>query len=109
MPKRPRQAHVPSQVRRRKSRRDVAAAFESPGVFTPAEPAVPLSRSPVAAVPLGELQAGRRLAEARAGVVRQTGQLPTFEHAYLVRELRQIGITSTVLLGLILILTILLR
>jgi hypothetical protein len=37
------------------------------------------------------------------------GQLPTFEHAYLVRELRTIGLISTTLLGVIILLTFLLR
>ena len=55
----------------------------------------------------------RRLQVARAardGVVRANpGQLPTFERAFIVRELRQIAMTSTALLGLIIVLTILLR
>jgi hypothetical protein len=37
------------------------------------------------------------------------GQLPTFERAYLMRELRQIGVISTSLLGLIIALTLILR
>jgi hypothetical protein len=37
------------------------------------------------------------------------GQLPTFEHAYLMRELRTIGAISTGLLGLLIVLTIVFR
>jgi hypothetical protein len=37
------------------------------------------------------------------------GQLPTFEHAYLMRELRTIGTISAGLLGVIIVLTIILR
>jgi hypothetical protein len=46
---------------------------------------------------------------ARPGTLRAAGQLPTFERAYLVEELRRIAITAGGLLGLIIILALVLR
>jgi hypothetical protein len=61
-----------------------------------------------------EMRPGRRLESlqrAREPMPSRTvpGQLPTFEHAYLMHELRTIGAISTSLLGFLILLTIVLR
>jgi hypothetical protein len=133
MPKRPRQAHIPQQAKRRKSRRPTGESTatiadetrgqngsltvdEEPVFAGPppmAEPAL-IGTGPVATAP----RTGRRLSTLRgAAPSEQTaaasraipGQLPTFERAYLMRELRQIAIVSSSLLALIVVLTIILR
>jgi hypothetical protein len=132
MPKRPRQAHIPNQSKRRKVRRP------DPGAATVRQPDVARNGSsrvdePVFADPpvrpeAGFLGAGpiapaaprvgRRVGSLRTPLDRgealsaarvNPGQLPTFERTYLMRELRQIGVISTSLLALIIILTIILR
>jgi hypothetical protein len=134
MPKRPRQAHIPQQAKRRKARRpagestatvadqtkgqngsltvDDEAVFADPPVMP--EPAL-IGTGPVATAP----RSGRRLStlrgtapaeQATTGPARAVpGQLPTFERAYLMRELRQIAAVSSFLLALIVALTIILR
>jgi hypothetical protein len=131
MPKRPRQAHIPQQSKRRKVRRPTPGtsttypsdetgrngtsvagdepAFADEPVF--AEAAV------VGATTVATARTGRRLSSLRApqermiapGIRAVPGQLPTFERAYLMRELRQIAIVSSSLLALIIVLTIVLR
>jgi len=118
MPKRPRQSHVPQQARKRKPRRgpvvtpaDIYLVPEAPAAgsgLAARNPAGPIALEPEATGRQAEPARGRR-ADARVTAVRQTGQLPIFERAYLVNELRQIGITAAGLFGLIVILTILLR
>jgi hypothetical protein len=46
---------------------------------------------------------------ARAGSLRSSAQLPVFDRAYLVDELKRIAIISTSLLGVIIALTLVLR
>jgi len=117
MPKRSRTSHIPSQIRRRKPRRpnDFTTALAGSQTFrniAEAEAAaVPLSsETPAAPSP----RVGRRLAaatQAREGYVgRNTaGQLPTFERAYLIRELTQIGVISGALLLLLVVLFFVMR
>jgi hypothetical protein len=117
VPKRPRQAHVQRQItRKRKSgRRDgnTATAPESSlDLSTPVTiPGVAFD-GPVAPLPMPS-SARRARPQASAANPRpaqsRAGQLPTFERAYLVEEMRRIGITSGVLLAFIIVLTILLR
>jgi len=114
VPKRPRQAHIPRQAtRKRKSaRRD--------GVTVPADAYIDVSgpvqvpgygRDPVGPIPIpgGGARTPRPTSAPRAGTIRAAGQLPTFERAYLVEELRRIAMTAGGLLALIIVLTILLR
>ncbi len=111
MPKRPRQSHIPSQIRRRKPRREGTVQNLPEPVFAD-EPAVAMpgvgGSGPVDTRPRRRLQS---LAQASEGgtLFRAAGQLPTFERSYLVRELRQIGITSFSLLGLIIVLALIIR
>lgn len=109
MPKRPRQSHIPSQIRRRKPRRsaDFSSSLPNPDTADIAgEVAAPAAASP---------SGGRRLAAVtrqREGAVGRThlaGQLPTFERAYLVRELTQIGLVSGALLVFLLVVWVLMR
>ena len=113
MPKRSRTSHIPSQIRRRKARRpnDFTSALATSETFheiAEAEAAV----VPVSATAPGP-RMGRRLEAAsrsREGfVARGAGQLPTFERAYLVRELTQIGVISGALLALLLVLWMVMR
>ena len=116
MPKKVRQAHVPKQqvARRRPVRRPVNEAAVSPSPVVAEEPArvdLPQAASAPSAV---EARPRRRLEliqQTREAPTLRTipGQLPTYEHAYLMRELRTIGTISTALLGLIIVLTIVLR
>lgn len=130
MPKKPRQAHISQQLKRRKARRPTPlAGAETP---VPNGNATPLEEAPVLAGPalmadsaflrsepaapasssgrLGRRTGALRAPEERAIAARAIpGQLPTFERSYLMRELRQIGTISTALLALIIVLTIILR
>jgi hypothetical protein len=109
MPKKPRQAHIPQQTKKRKIRRTPLATM-SDAYLAPEPDSVGGfgQRSPVGPVAVAPEPAIRR-AETRTAVVRSTGQLPTFERAYLVNELRQIGITAGGLLAFIVVLAVLLR
>ena len=113
MAKRSRTSHIPSQIRRRKNRRpnDFTSALAESETFqeiAEAEAAV----SPAAVAAPGP-RMGRRLEAAsrrREGyVARGAGQLPTFERAFLMRELTQIGVISGVLLALLLVLWVVMR
>ena len=107
MPKRPRQAHIPQQAKKRKVRRN--PLFTAADPYLAEEKVVSFAeRQPVATDALPSEALPRR-AEARLAVVRSAGQLPTFERAYLVNELRQIALTATGLLAFIIVLTIVLR
>jgi hypothetical protein len=115
MPKRSRQAHIPQQVKRRKVRRPDASQDEPPPQFADppliSEPAY-MGTGPVAPTP--PPPAGRRRLELvqrrQESVVRVVpGQLPTFERAFLMAELRQIGIISGALLALIVVLALIVR
>jgi len=131
MPKKSRQAHIPSQVRKRKARK--------PAPLRAVEPAVdPISGEPLFAdsVPsldlnlraLGdasgpvETRPHRRLAllqSRQAEAAPQQGQaqttlrsvpgLPSFDRSYLTSELRQIALTAGSLLALIIVLAVVLR
>ena len=101
MPKRSRQAHVPQQSRKRKQRR--GQTFTPEDVYLAPPPGVaPGFDSP----PRLGTSVGRA---ARPGPPRLAGQLPTFERAYLIDELRRIAMTSAALMTLIIVLTVLLR
>ena len=121
MPKKPRQAHVPQQARKRKARRP-AATTAQPSPLPVEEPV--FADTPAVAAAAGALGDARgpvetrlhrrldRLTETReqrtaARIV--PGQLPAFERAYIVSELRQIGITSSVLLAVVIALALILR
>ena len=118
MAKKSRQAHVPKQiVARRKARRTATGqpvAVEPAPVFAD-EPLVNVgaamgSQPPVDTRPRSSrLEALRQSRDQVAPMRTVPGQLPTFERAYLISELRRIGIISTALLGVIIVLTILLR
>jgi hypothetical protein len=116
MAKKTRQAHIPKQaVTRRKPRRPAtpAVAREPAPVFAD-EPALNIApamgvQAPVDTRPRTRLEALRQSRETVTPMRVVPGQLPTFERAYLVSELRRIGVISTALLGLIIVLTILLR
>ena len=123
MPKKPRQAHIPSQItRRRKARRtngSTPLATSSSGMLAEPEPAsLPVTESAAKRVEPAAERRSRRLDMLRAPQSPSTtsssvrvvpGQLPTFERAYLMRELRQIALTGTILLAAIIVLTIVLR
>jgi len=79
---------------------DVSPPIRVPGV---------LGQDPVGPIPLPSSVAARPRPSARPGSARVAGQLPTFERAYLIEELRRISITAGSLLALIIVLTILLR
>ena len=77
------------------------AGFLGAGPIAPAAPRVGRR--------VGSLRTPLDRSEGVAAARMNPGQLPTFERAYLMRELRQIGIISTSLLALIIVLTIILR
>ncbi len=119
MPKRPRQAHVPQQPRKRKARRQPAAPPAAPSdaeapVFAEAPPLVNVAGAfgdasgPVETRPHRRLD---RLAESRERVTVRAvpGQLPTYERSYIMAELRLIGVTFGGLLALVLLLAVVLR
>jgi hypothetical protein len=127
VPKKPRQAHIPQQAKRRRARRIAAtSALPASSVAAPAGEALPESE-PIFADPpalsepaflgtgpVATPRARRRIDQVRApqeAVFARNvpGQLPTFERAYIVRELRQIAFTSGSLLALIVALTLILR
>jgi hypothetical protein len=119
MPKRSRTSHIPSQIRRRKPRRpnDFTSALAESQTFhdlAEAEAAV-VPPAPDAAVATAAAPAvGRRLAaatRAREGYTSRAnvGQLPTFERAYLVRELTQITVISSGLLLFLIVLFFVMR
>ncbi|HEY7270207.1 MAG TPA: hypothetical protein VH951_10300 [Dehalococcoidia bacterium] len=123
MPKKRRQAHIPQTVtrKRRPSRRPEfeGTPAEQPE-FDTTEPS--FADAPVANIPgyatgvVATRAGGRRLEQLRRSSAGEhaaprvvTGQLPTFERAYLVNELRRIFITSGILLALIVVLAFVLR
>jgi hypothetical protein len=116
VPKKPRQAHVQRQItRKRKSTRraEPLAVPENLGIEAAAIPGVTF-RNPVAPIPPPVAPAAARAvrsapAPVRAGTARAAGQLPTFERAYLVDELKRIAVISTSLLAVIVVLTLVLR
>jgi hypothetical protein len=117
MPKKTRQAHVPKQqvAKRRQPRRTIAAQVAPPAApafaETPAEDdvtSVAARADPVATRPRRRLEVVQRTHEP-VSLRTLPGQLPTFERAYMVRELRTIGVISTSLLALIILLTFVLR
>jgi hypothetical protein len=117
MPKRPRQAHIPLQSKRRRTRRPAPGSADAANVLPIAaasDEAIEDDSSPRAA-PESPARTRRRLDAVRApreaAVIYRAspGQLPTFERSYLMRELRQITITATLLLGVIVILAVVLR
>jgi hypothetical protein len=113
MPKRSRQAHIPSQVTRRRIRRtnlgsgDLEPAVDNAvnEVATPAFTAAPAVAAASRPGRRMESLSGNR--EAAIRVI--PGQLPTFERAYLVKELRQILLTAGSLLAVIIALSFVLR
>jgi len=107
MPKRPRQAHIPQQTKKRKLRRTpLTTAADS--YLAPEDNGATFVQPPPPAHGPAEPALSRR-AEARTTVLRSAGQLPTFERSYLVNELRQIGLTAAGLLAFIVVLTVILR
>ena len=122
MPKRSRTSHIPSQIRRRKPRRpnDFTSALagsqalhdlaEAEAAVVPPSP----EAAALAATATPEPRLGRRMAaatRARESFTPRanTGQLPTFERAYLVRELTQIAVISSALLLLLIVLFVVMR
>ncbi len=137
MPKKSRQAHIPSQIRRRKARKP------GPLPAVEARPATEAREAKVDAVSADQVYAERtefelpgrhgdvsgpaetrphrRLAllhsQRAEPVARQQGQpatrsipgLPSFDRAYLASELRQITIVAGSLLALIVVLAVVLR
>ncbi|HXH23338.1 MAG TPA: hypothetical protein VNN10_15060 [Dehalococcoidia bacterium] len=115
MPKKPRQAHIPRAkvARKRKANRRDAVSVAADAFIDVSGPVqVPAyGREPVGPIPLAAsgARAGHPPATARMSPARAAGQLPTFERAYLVEELRRIGVISASLLGVIVLLAIFLR
>jgi hypothetical protein len=114
VPKKPRQAHVPRKVtRKRKAPRREAVTVPADSFIDVSGPVqVPgYGRDPVGpiAMPSAGTRAVHHAPAPRPGTTRAAGQLPTFERAYLIEELRRIGVISAGLLGLIVALTIVLR
>jgi hypothetical protein len=99
----------------RNAKRGVTRQPQNDAVAPSAWPAVAVEEpTPLQAASQTDTRPRRRLAEIQrtregASLRPLQGQLPTFEHAYLVRELRSIGLISTSLLGVIILLTLLIR
>jgi hypothetical protein len=118
MPKRPRQAHIPQQTRRRKVRRPGTAEAVNLApvaeVDAPAEPIVmndaPLP-PPAPSVGRRRLELVQQRRQAADAVPLRTvpGQLPVLERRYIVSELRGMAVISSLLLALIIVLTLVLR
>ncbi len=112
MPKKSRQAHVPSQSRKRKARRTASSAFQDvsgPAVTEDSAPdGEPGSTNQVQRRPRRRLDMVTQTREG-SGTRITPGQLPIFERGYLVRELKQIGLISTALFALIILLALVLR
>ena len=115
MPKRPRQSHIPSQVRKRKPRRPVDFSNALPGPDDGPELAGEVVSAVHSGAAPGSARPRRRLDEvtrAREGMVARThhaGELPTFERTYLVRELTQIASISGLMLAVIVVLWLVMR
>ncbi|HLF79228.1 MAG TPA: hypothetical protein VJB57_17240, partial [Dehalococcoidia bacterium] len=124
VPKRPRQAHIPAQARKRKIRRPfgLSSDQEASDAGPELEPNFadePLNRMGVAGLgnsgPVDTSpRVGRRLelvnrSREQVAVRVIPGQLPTFERSYLINELRRIAVISTGLLALIIVLAVVLR
>lgn len=137
MPKKRRQAHIPQGAprRRRPARRpefepapepkqdqDGQPIFADspvyPDAFSPYGTTGPIETRPhwIGSTDAQRTPGRRRLEQLRrtggepAAVGRvATGQLPTYDRSYLVGELRRIGLTSTVLFGVIIVLALVLR
>jgi hypothetical protein len=119
VPKRPRQAHVPQQTRKRKVRKQqpqpLRAEEQQNEQKAPAPRAETSSAVATAERPQPrpvEPATGSRLAARRANAesmrARQ-GQLPLLDRAYVMAEMRRSGIVSGVLFFLIVVLWVLLR
>jgi hypothetical protein len=121
VPKRPRQSHIPAQIRKRKpARRPFANGTDVAPLDAPAVEPSPAGEAWQAEPPeprphrIAVVRAGRRqeqLARSQDQLTTRIvpGQLPTFERAYLMDELRRIFIISAVLLALIIVLAVVLR
>jgi len=120
MPKRPRQAHVPQQPRKRKARRQPGtAAPGTPGedeapVFAEAPPLSSVAGAYGDASGPVETRPHRRVdrlvqSRERVSVRAVPGQLPTYERSYIMAEMRSIGIISGGLLAVVLVLAVVLR
>jgi hypothetical protein len=105
VPKKPRQAHVPQQTRRKKVRRTPLVTPEdvylAPAPTAEADALTPRPRPRSAPQP--------RLVPTRPALARAAGQLPTFERHYLMDELRRIAITGGALLLFVIILAVVFR
>jgi hypothetical protein len=108
---------VPSQIRKRKARRagQVPAYPDTPDEVEPvfADPPVGEVNGFGAQAPV-DTRPARRLELLRSSRDQATvrvvpGQLPTFERAYLVGELRRIALTAGALLAVIIVLAFVLR
>jgi hypothetical protein len=120
VPKKSRQAHVPSQIRKRKARRagqvpaypdsldEVEPVFADPPNFMNGVAGMGDASGPVETRPARRLELLRSSRE-QASVRVVPGQLPTFERAYLVGELRRIALTAGSLLAVIIVLALVLR
>jgi hypothetical protein len=137
MPKKRRQAHIPQGAprKRRPARRpdfepapepktdqDGQPIFADPPVypdaFSPYGTTGPVETRPhwIGSTDAGRTPGRRRLEQLRRSAGETvptgrvaTGQLPLYDRSYLIGELRRIGITSTVLLGVIIVLALVLR
>jgi hypothetical protein len=132
MPKKRRQAHIPSQTtrKRRTAKRPEFSAAPEERTDLAGNPifaddvAVPVAAydaaGPVETRPqwiggsVAQRRPGRRQAQLRRtglepGVRVAAGQLPTFERGYLVDELRRIVITAGSLFAVVIVLAIIMR
>lgn len=118
MPKRPRQAHVPKQsTRKRRQRRDSVTVPADAYLDVSGPVSIPgYGRDPVGPIVMPGASRGPRTPRAprpleapRPSAQRVAGQLPTFERAYLMEELRRITMTAGSLLILIVVLALVLR
>ena len=121
MAKKSRQAHIPKQaVARRKARRPAPAATPAP-VAGRTQPEPVFADEPVFVAPSAQsgpvdTRPGRRVealrrsqAPAASGSRAAVGQLPSFDHGYLMGEIRRIGVITVGLLGLIVALAVVMR
>ena len=117
MPKKARRSHVPGQPAKRKARRPAGQPSVAPAAPEPVFAEPPIAELPhLGAVGAVDTRPHRRLqlltqrrSEAQAAVRVVPGQLPTFERAFLVSELRRIVVTAGALLALIVVLAMVLR
>jgi hypothetical protein len=114
MPKRSRTSHIPSQVQRRKPRRTTDYSGALPSANPVSDEAAPLAGSTGSTATAVAPRVGRRLEAATRSRDSYSGrvipgQLPTFERAYLIRELTQIAVISGSLLALLIVLWVVMR